>query len=103
MAPFAPKPGAGDTGLRGNCTADGTYGPALTLPASIEHAAHGGIIPIDSIRVGPRHRRDMGDIAGLAASIAELGLLHPVVIRPDGFLIAGERRLRAARKLGWTE
>jgi N6-adenosine-specific RNA methylase IME4/ParB-like chromosome segregation protein Spo0J len=73
------------------------------LPASIEHAAHGGIIPIDSIRVGPRHRRDMGDIAGLAASIAELGLLHPVVIRPDGFLIAGERRLRAARKLGWTE
>jgi ParB family transcriptional regulator, chromosome partitioning protein len=43
----------------------------------------------------------MGDLAGLAASLAELGLLHPVVIRPDGTLIAGERRLRAAKQLGW--
>jgi ParB/RepB/Spo0J family partition protein len=58
---------------------------------------------IAKIRVGARHRRDMGDIAGLARSIAELGLLHPVVVRPDGRLIAGERRLRACRQLGWTE
>ena len=33
----------------------------------------------------------------------EIGLLHPIVIRPDGKLIAGERRLRAAKLLGWTE
>jgi ParB family chromosome partitioning protein len=58
---------------------------------------------IDEITVGERHRRDMGDIAGLAASMAELGLLHPIVVRPAGTLIAGERRLRAARMLGWTE
>jgi N6-adenosine-specific RNA methylase IME4 len=45
----------------------------------------------------------MGDIKGLAASIGELGLLHPVVIKPDGELIAGERRLRAAESLGWKE
>ena len=31
------------------------------------------------------------------------GLLQPVVIRPDGYLIAGERRLRACRALGWSE
>jgi ParB-like chromosome segregation protein Spo0J len=34
------------------------------------------------IRVRPRHRRDMGDIAALAASISELGLLHPIVAKP---------------------
>jgi N6-adenosine-specific RNA methylase IME4/ribosomal protein S14 len=43
----------------------------------------------------------MGDIAGLAASMRELGLLQPIVIRPDSKLIAGERRLRAAQLLGW--
>jgi ParB family chromosome partitioning protein len=60
--------------------------------------------PIDRIVVSPsRHRRDMGDINSLAASIADLGLLHPIVIHPDGTLIAGERRLRAAQQLGWRE
>ena len=53
---------------------------------------------IDSIIVGERHRRDLGDVASLAHSIAELSLLHPIVITPKGELIAGERRLR-----GWTE
>jgi N6-adenosine-specific RNA methylase IME4 len=43
----------------------------------------------------------MGDIDGLAASMADLGLLHPIVIRPDNVLIAGERRLLAAKLLGW--
>ena len=56
-------------------------------------------MPVDAIRVGDHHRREMGDIAGLAASIAELGLLHPIVVRPDGKLIAGERRLLAAAQL----
>jgi len=58
---------------------------------------------ISDIVVGTRHRKDMGDVAGLAASIKELGLLHPIVVRPDGVLVAGERRLRAAKLLGWTE
>ena len=44
----------------------------------------------------------MGDIVGLAANIAEIGLLQPVAVRSDGVLIAGERRLRAAVSLGWT-
>jgi hypothetical protein len=45
----------------------------------------------------------MGDIDGLARSIKAVGLLHPVVIRPDGLLIAGERRLAACRQLGWSD
>src|SRR5215467_8213213 len=60
-------------------------------------------VPLSQLAIGERHRRDMGDLAGLAVSMAELGLLHPVVIRPDGTLIAGERRLRAAALLGWAE
>jgi N6-adenosine-specific RNA methylase IME4 len=58
---------------------------------------------IAEVRIGERHRKDLGDIAGLAASMAEVGLLHSIVICPDGRLIAGERRLRAAQQLGWTE
>jgi hypothetical protein len=33
-------------------------------------------MPVDKIRVGKRHRLDLGDIAGLAESIEDLGLLH---------------------------
>ncbi|OLB72476.1 MAG: hypothetical protein AUI16_20245 [Alphaproteobacteria bacterium 13_2_20CM_2_64_7] len=58
---------------------------------------------LDEIQVGPRHRRDLGDISALAASIAEVGLLHPIVVNPAGELIAGERRLAAAKLLGWNE
>lgn len=58
-------------------------------------------LPIDSIIVGDRHRKDLGDVAGLARSIAEVGLLHPVVVTGNGTLVAGERRLAACRLLGW--
>ena len=57
--------------------------------------------PISTITIGKRHRRDVGDITSLAASIRDVGLLHPPVITPDGRLIAGERRLRACESLGW--
>jgi ParB family transcriptional regulator, chromosome partitioning protein len=56
--------------------------------------------PISEIRIGKRQRRELGDIGPLAASIAGIGLLHPVVISPDGMLIAGERRLKACKQLG---
>jgi N6-adenosine-specific RNA methylase IME4 len=56
---------------------------------------------ISRIKIPPRHRRDVGDLASLKASITELGLLHPIVLSEKGRLIAGERRLRAAKELGW--
>jgi ParB family chromosome partitioning protein len=59
--------------------------------------------PITSIKIGKRHRRDLGDIDALADSIASIGLLHPVVITPAGTLVAGERRLRACERLGSTD
>jgi len=58
---------------------------------------------IADIRIGERHRKDMGDIEELARSIDEIGLLQPIVVEPDGTLIAGERRIRACLMLGWEE
>ena len=58
--------------------------------------------PIDSIRVGPRFRKDYGDVAQFAAGIADVGLIHAIPITPDGKLIAGGRRLEACKLLGWT-
>ncbi|MCH6470781.1 ParB N-terminal domain-containing protein [Sinomonas terrae] len=56
---------------------------------------------LDSIRVGRRHRADLGDIGELAASIEREGLLQPITIAPDGVLVCGLRRLAAMRQLGW--
>jgi len=58
---------------------------------------------ISAITIGDRARRDMGDLRGLADSIATHGMLHPIVVRPDGMLIAGHRRIEAAKLLGWDE
>lgn len=56
---------------------------------------------VESIIIGARHRKDMGDIDALAASIAEIGLLQPPTITPEGVLVCGARRLAAIKKLGW--
>ena len=58
-------------------------------------------LPIASIRVGARTRKNLGDLDSLAESISEIGLLHAVVVSPDNRLIAGFRRLQACKKLGW--
>lgn len=60
-------------------------------------------IPLSDIVIEARTRRDMGDIEALALSIDHLGLLHPIVVDSQNKLIAGERRLRAARKLKWPD
>ena len=57
------------------------------------------ILLVAEIIVGTRHRRDMGDLASLSRSIADVGLLHPIVVTPDSRLIAGERRLRACTSM----
>ena len=66
-------------------------------------------VPIASITPNPRQPRvnfDEETMAMLAASIKELGVLQPVLVRTVGSgeeefeLIAGERRWRAARRAG---
>lgn len=56
---------------------------------------------VDSIIVGRRHRREVGDLEALRDSIARLGLLCPLTVTPDGYLLCGWRRLEAVRTLGW--
>ncbi|ADG96522.1 ParB domain protein nuclease [Segniliparus rotundus DSM 44985] len=58
-------------------------------------------VPVADVRVEGRHRRDLGDVSALAASIREVGLIHPVAVTADLRLVAGQRRLEAARLLGW--
>lgn len=58
---------------------------------------------VASIRVGRRHRTELGDIDSLAASIDRDGLLQPITITPDGVLVCGARRLAAITGLGWKK
>lgn len=59
-------------------------------------------VPISSIRVKRRIRKDNGDIAALAASMLRYGQLHPLVITDTYVLVSGYRRLLAAQSLGWN-
>ena len=60
-------------------------------------------IPVSKIKIGKRLRKDLGNTDSLAQSIDEIGLLQPPVITLDYWLVNGERRLVAIRKLGWKE
>lgn len=67
---------------------------------TITPVAIDAFVPIDTIDVNGRHRRDMGDIQALADSIADVGLLNPVTLTREGRLVAGHRRIEAVRLLG---
>jgi ParB family chromosome partitioning protein len=59
-------------------------------------------VAIHDIVVGQRYRKDLGDMEPLKQSIAEIGLLHPVVIDGDRRLLVGGRRLEACKQLGMS-
>jgi len=75
-----------------------------------EPAARSGVIqiPVDLISPNPRQPRrsfDAGELSELAASMREHGVIQPLIVSDDrqgeGYvLIAGERRLMAAREAG---
>lgn len=78
------------------------------LSALIPGAEEGGLleIPVEAIVPNPRQPRgefNHESLEGLAASIREVGVLQPIVVRREneGYeLVAGERRLRAAKLAG---
>ena len=76
-------------------------GAAATDGSALREVAIGEIRPN---RHQPRRRFDEEALLSLVASIRELGVLQPVLLRPleDGTyeLIAGERRWRAAKRAG---
>jgi ParB family chromosome partitioning protein len=83
-------------------------GLGALIPTGPGAEAEGGLREIDtaSIRPNPyqpRERFDEEQLNELTESIREVGILQPVLVRPVGDefeLIAGERRWRAARRLG---
>jgi len=58
---------------------------------------------LSEIKVGERFRTDYGDVEGLAESIRRFGLLTALTVTPDGELLAGGRRFRAAQLAGLEE
>ena len=56
-------------------------------------------LKITEIKIGNRHRKDMGSLTSLADSIREEGLLQPIGVTEKLELVFGERRLRATRDI----
>jgi len=84
-------------------------GLAALIPAETSSGSPASLqdLPVASIEPNPNQPRahfDEDSLADLAASIRELGVLQPVLVRaadPGRYrLIAGERRWRAARRAG---
>ena len=83
---------------------DEHYVEALTTSAG---APIGRLVPIDEIDANPNQPRQvMGDLSELMASIAEKGIIEPIIVRQRGGrfqIVAGERRYQAAVQVGLRE
>jgi len=75
--------------------------------ASSAGAPIGRVVAIDQIDPNPNQPRQvMGDLSELMASIAEKGIIEPIVVRQRGTrfqIVAGERRYQAAVQVGLRE
>jgi ParB family chromosome partitioning protein len=76
--------------------------------AGSEAVAQVALARIDPNPLQPRRAFPAEQIAELAGSLESQGVIQPLILRPHPLLperyqlVAGERRLRAARLLGWT-
>jgi len=81
-------------------------GLSALLPGAVEEGTGLLEIPVGAVKPNPRQPRTLFEdeaLESLARSIQEVGVLQPIVVRKvgDGFeVIAGERRLRAAKLAG---
>ena len=82
----------------------GASAPEAPVPTADRH------VPIEFVSRNannPRRQFDEADLQDLARSIAQHGIVQPVVVRPAGEgryeIIAGERRWRAAQRAGLVE
>lgn len=111
LSPVAQQPDAVDRWLMGGRADDLAPHPAgPAVPRGTDPSGAGVLrsLPVDSIVANPRQPRtefDADALAELVASIREVGLLQPVVVRPTADpgvheLVMGERRWRASREAG---
>ncbi len=83
-------------------------GLSALIPGAPESGEASGLleVPVNAVSPNPKQPRTHFDdeaISSLAVSIREVGILQPIVVRKAGAgyeLIAGERRLRAAKLAG---
>ena len=59
------------------------------------------LVKIEDIKVRRRVRKDLGDLNPLKESLRNYGLLNPITLNSNYELVAGQRRLEAAKMLGW--
>ena len=101
----APKPAAADA------SATGARSTTAAVPDDQREESPLRTLKLSQIRANPYQPRQEfrpEELADLEASLRINGLLQPITVRPApngaGYeLIAGERRFRAASRLGWTE
>lgn len=60
------------------------------------------LVSVKDIKVKNRVRKDLGNLEDLKDSLRRYGLLNPITLNSKYELIAGERRLEAAKAIGWT-
>jgi ParB family chromosome partitioning protein len=80
-------------------------------PIKVDEQPRQGLVKlrVDKIKSNPyqpRTRVDEEKLSELSASVKEKGIIQPVVVRQVGEefeLVAGQRRLLAAKRLGWEE
>ncbi|MDE6720096.1 MAG: ParB N-terminal domain-containing protein [Treponemataceae bacterium] len=60
------------------------------------------LVSIKDIKVKRRVRKDLGNLEDLKNSLRRYGLLNPITLNGKYELVAGERRLEAAKAIGWT-
>ena len=80
--------------------------PGMPVAAPAGPPQQAALSLIDRNPFQPRKDFDEADLAEMAGSLKTHGLLQPLLVRRSGDrfqLIAGERRLRAAQKLGWQD
>jgi ParB family chromosome partitioning protein len=108
VGPRAKRPPLG----RGLAALFGEAGAPLAGQAGGARPGGAQILPIEAIRPSPlQPRRHFGEaeLDGLAQSIREKGIVQPLLVRPlgdgaaDFELVAGERRWRAAQRVGLHE
>jgi len=60
-------------------------------------------VSLSKIKLSKRTRTEFGDMEGLIESVRDKGILQPITISSKFELLAGERRLRAAKEAGLRE
>ncbi|MBO8456940.1 MAG: ParB N-terminal domain-containing protein [Spirochaetes bacterium] len=60
------------------------------------------LVQVKDVIVKKRIRKELQDIQALKESMSRYGLMNPITINSNNELIAGHRRLEAAKELGWN-